>query len=253
MLKFKSSVNIVKIGDKMKNTTAIIYCRVSTGGQAKEGLSLDAQKTRCEAYCISQGYKIIDTVIDDGYSAKDMNRPGFKKILSKLKNGKASILVFFKLDRLTRSVKDLASILETMEETGFQLASISESLDTSTASGRMMLNLITTVAQWEREVISERTKEVLDHKKCKGEKTGGKRQYGYDIEDRDGKKIAVPNNAEQKKIKLMKKLREDGLSLPAICKELRRRKIKTVEGSTTWQPMTVSRILQRELEKVLSK
>ena len=97
-----------------------------------------------------------------------------------------------------------------------------------------------------REVISERTKEVLEYKKRKGEKTGGKRQYGYDIEDRDGKKIAVPNNAEQKKIKLMKKLREGGLSLPAICKELKRRKIKTVEGSTTWQPMTVSRILQRK-------
>lgn len=229
-----------------ENLKAIIYARVSTQEQNDEGLSIDTQIERARAYSVSQGYEIVDVISDEGYSAKTLDRPGLTKIREKLADKSATILVFFKLDRLTRSILDLGVILDEMGKTGFEIAAVKESLDTSTATGRLQLHIMVSLAQWERETTAERTKEVLDYKKRHGEKCGGKRQFGYSVEEMNGKKLIKPHRGEQNKIKLIQELRQSGMSLPAICKELRRRKIKNASGNTNWQPMVVSRILKRE-------
>ena len=230
----------------MENTKAIIYCRVSTEEQAKEGISLDLQKTRCGAYCISQGYDVADVIVDDGYSGKDLKRPGLKRVLQKLEKKTVTIAVFFKLDRLTRNIQDLGLILDKMGECGFELASVLDSMDTSTATGRLQLNIMISLAQWERETIAERTKAALDYKKEKREKTGGKRPFGYDVASRQGgKKQLTPNRKEQNTINEICKLRNDGLSLPAITKELKRQKRKNASGNTNWNCMSIKRVLER--------
>src|SRR5437660_108643 len=125
--------------------------------QANEGVSLDAQREKLRAYCTALDLELIDVYEDHGFSAKSLERPA-------LKTGKADILLITKLDRLTRSVKDLGHLVDTYFLPGkFSLLSIGDSIDTRTASGRLVLNVLASVAQWEREAISERTSEALRH------------------------------------------------------------------------------------------
>lgn len=230
-----------------KPKKAIIYLRVSTTEQAKEGCSLDMQESKCRAYCLSQGYEIMEVIKDEAESAKNLYRPGLQKALTILKNKKADLIVILKLDRLTRSVRDLATILEFIQKIGFGLASVNDFLDTSSATGRLQLNFLISISQWEREIIAERTKETLDHKKTKGEKIGGKRPFGFNVEmDSNGKKILVEDKVEQKTIRWMLELRNSGHSLQDIVQALKKRKTKNVSGIVNWSPWSVSKILRRQ-------
>ena len=228
-------------------TKAIVYIRVSTNEQADKGYSLGNQKKKCQAYCISQDYQIVETIVDDGKSAKDLYREGANKVLTMLENKEADTLVILKLDRLTRSVKDLGNILDHMQKFEWALVAVRDNLDTNTATGRLMLNLLTSVSQWEREITAERTAEALQHKRSKNEKTGGNREFGYEVAERkeDGKKVYKESQHEQKVIQLIKELKSNGMSLQAIAKELKKRKVKTVSGKTTWAVWTISKILKR--------
>ena len=98
-------------GTPPRRLRAVGYVRVSTDQQAQEGVSLDAQQVRIRAHCISQDLDLVDLIIDDGYSAKSLERPGVKRVLAMLKEGRADAVVVVKLDRLTRSVKDLGILL----------------------------------------------------------------------------------------------------------------------------------------------
>src|SRR5215468_4250140 len=151
---------------------AIGYVRVSTEKQADFGVSLEAQSEKVRAMAVVQGAELAEVIIDAGESAKSLNRPGMARLLSLVDTGAVDIVIIAKLDRLTRSVKDLAELLERFTRRGVSLVSVAESLDTGTAAGRLVLNIMTAVSQWEREAIGERTRDAMGHKKANGERVG---------------------------------------------------------------------------------
>lgn len=147
---------------------SIAYVRVSTQDQAAEGVSLSAQEARIAAYCAAMGWPVSETVRDAGESAKSLKRPGIGSVLDAVRRGLVERIVVAKLDRLTRSVRDLADLIDLCAKHDVALVSVGETLDTSTAAGRMVVNMLGVVAAWEREVIGERTASALAHKRRNG-------------------------------------------------------------------------------------
>src|ERR1019366_893553 len=135
------------------------YARVSTD---KQDLSLDAQQVKITAMAALQD-KTVEMIVD-AQSAKSLDRPGMARLLAMVDSGDVETVIIAKLDRLTRSVKDLGELLERFAKHSVSLVSVAESLDTGSASGRLVLNIMVSVAQWEREAIGERTATVLQHK-----------------------------------------------------------------------------------------
>src|SRR3954462_13505688 len=121
---------------------ALGYIRVSTDRQADQGASLDAQSARIRAMAVVHGAELVEVVVDGGESAKDMHRPGLRRVLSMVQAREVEALVVAKLDRLTRSVKDLCELLELFERTGVSLISVAESLDTGSAAGRLVITIM---------------------------------------------------------------------------------------------------------------
>lgn len=156
-----------------------LYIRVSTEDQAREGYSISAQKDKLQAYCLSQGWDIEDFYIDDGYSAKDLNRPGIKRMIDHIQKGLIDCVLVYRLDRLTRSVLDLYKLLEIFEKHNCKFKSATEIYDTTTAMGRMFITIVAALAQWERENIGERVKIGLQQKVKEGGWHGGIVPYGY--------------------------------------------------------------------------
>jgi DNA invertase Pin-like site-specific DNA recombinase len=219
------------------------YIRVSTEEQAVNGQSLDAQRAKLQAYAGLYDLELVDIIVDAGVSAKSLNRPGLQDALAKLRRGEADGLVIAKLDRLTRSVGDWQALIDDYfgDKAGKQLFSVADSIDTRTAAGRLVLNVLLSVAQWERETIAERTRDALQHKIHKGERCG-KVRFGFALAD-DGKTL-LPVAAEQEAIQLMHELRTAGQTLRDIAAELNRRGIQTKEGKP-WKHTTVTGILAR--------
>lgn len=220
------------------------YVRVSTEEQSAEGVSLAAQEAKIRAYAALYDLDLIEVIIDAGQSAKSLKRPGLTRALGLLKAGKAGGMVIAKLDRLSRNVSDFNSLIEGYfgEKAGKQLMSVADSIDTRTAAGRLVLNVLMSVSQWEREAIGERTKDALAYKKSMGERVG-KVPFGFDLAS-DG--IALVSNAdEQRTIGIIHQLKADGYSLRSIAEELTRQGIITKEGNAKWAHTAVSRILLR--------
>lgn len=160
-------------------TRVVVYIRVSTDRQAEHGFSLDAQKDKAVAYAHLYDLEIVETVVDAGLSASTLDRAGLQRALGLLTSGAADALLVVKLDRLTRSVADLAELIEEYFAAGkWALLSVGEQIDTRSAAGRLVLNVLASVSQWEREAIGERTATVMQHKLARGEYTGGKPPYG---------------------------------------------------------------------------
>jgi len=222
----------------------ISYARVSTVEQAEGGISLEAQIAKMAAYAGLYDLQIVETVPDPGESGKTLNRPGLKRVLGLLKAGKADGLLIVKLDRLTRSIADWQDLIDAYfgERGGKQLLSVNDSIDTRTAAGRLVLNVLITVAQWERETIGERTRDALQHKIRNGQRLG-KVRFGYDLAA-DGVTL-IDNPAEQQTIALMRDLRAAGCTLRQIAAALTKRGILTKEGHAQWQHQTVAYILRR--------
>ena len=221
------------------------YVRVSTEEQATHGQSLGAQKAKLEAYANLYELELILVVEDAGISAKSLKRPGLQSVLAKLRKGEADGLLIAKLDRLTRSVGDWQALIESYfgEKAGKQLFSVGDQIDTRTAAGRLVLNVLMSVAQWEREATAERTREALQHKIAKCERVG-KVRFGYDLAD-DGVNL-IPNPTEQQVIAEIKRLRLSGFSLQKIADELTSQGIATKEGKAPWKHTAVARILARK-------
>jgi len=219
------------------------YIRVSTEEQATNGQSLDAQRAKLEGYAKLYDLDLIAVVEDAGASGKSMNRPGLQDVLAQLRAGKVEGVLIAKLDRLTRSVGDWQRLIDAhfSERAGRQLFSVGDSIDTRTAAGRLVLNVLLCVAQWEREAIGERTRDALQHKIGKGERCG-KVRFGFTLGD-DGTTL-IPHPQEQEAISLMRRLRAEGQSYRTIAAELSARGIKTKEGKP-WMHTTVKGILAR--------
>ena len=209
-------------------TKTIAYLRVSTDKQADKGISLEAQEEKARAYASLYDLDLIEGIIDAGESAKTLDRPGLQRALSMLKTGKADALLVVKLDRLTRSVVDLGKLIETYFAPGkAALMSVSEQIDTRSAAGRLVLNILASVSQWERETIAERTRDAMRHKQANGEYIGGEAPYGFKLVDGE----LIDDEAEQEVIQKAKAYHAKGLSLRKIAAELDKQGIKTRRGS----------------------
>jgi site-specific DNA recombinase len=142
----------------------LAYIRTSTEDQT---LSLDAQRAKVDAMATMRDLT-VDEYIAEQESAKTLDRTGVQRLLALVQAGQVSVVLIAKLDRLTRSVRDSGDITTLFQKHGVTLISVAEMLDLSTATGRMIVNILATLAQWEREQISERTATVLRHKKASG-------------------------------------------------------------------------------------
>ncbi len=223
------------------------YIRVSTVEQAREGVSLDAQRSKLTAFCTAMDLDLVEVHVDAGASAKSLRkRPGLSAALADLEEGRAGGLVVTKLDRLTRSVVDLGHLLERYFTTRFELTSIGDSLDTRSAAGRLVLNVLGSVSQWEREAIGERTREGLAELKAQGVRLGGvalgwKRTAEV---DGDGRKVWAVDPEELATAERIRSLRAAGASLRLICETLDAEGRPTKRGGR-WAPQTVSQVLSR--------
>jgi site-specific DNA recombinase len=187
------------------------YARVSSATQASEGLSLAAQEEKLRQYCALHDLELVEVIVDGGRSGGSLNRPGLQRALAMLKGGEADGLLVWKLDRLTRSVRDLGALLDLFDDR-FTLLSVSDSLDTGSAAGRMVMNLLMSVAQWQREDAGERTASILRGKQERGEKVGGRRPFGYQVHE--GR--LVEDVREQAAIARARELKASGSSLRDI-------------------------------------
>jgi site-specific DNA recombinase len=222
---------------------ALGYARVSTDKQAERGVSLEAQAEKIRAMAVVHGAELLDLIVDGGESAKSLQRPGIERLLALVDAKKVDSVIVAKLDRLTRSVKDLCELLERFERRGVALISVAESLDTSSAAGRLVLNVMTAVSQWEREAIGERTRDALGHKKRNGECVGNI-AYGYRLAP-DGEHVE-PDDAEQAAIAAIRGLHANGRTLRQIAADLNQEGRRTRRGSP-WRLESVARVVQSTL------
>jgi DNA invertase Pin-like site-specific DNA recombinase len=219
---------------------AVGYVRVSTDKQAESGLSLEGQRQKVESYANLHDYDLLDVHEDAGESGKDLNRDGLRTALDALENGEADCLIVYKVNRLSRHVGDMQTLIEGYfgESADHNLAAVADHVDTTTATGRMMLNILLSVDQGERERIGERTREALQLKKQRGEYTGGKVPFGKQLAD-DGIHLE-DNPAEQRALELIRELRNEGHTLADVADELNRRGVPRRNGND-WHAMAVSR------------
>jgi site-specific DNA recombinase len=167
-------------------------CAVYTRKSSEEGLeqdfnSLEAQREAGEAYIRSQaheGWKLIPDRFDDGgFSGGNMERPALGKLMSLIRDGKVDVIVIYKIDRLTRSLTDFARLAETFDKHGVSFVSVTQQFNTTTSMGRLMLNVLLSFAQFEREITGERIRDKIAASKKKGMWMGGPIPMGYDARD----------------------------------------------------------------------
>ncbi|MDW8515859.1 recombinase family protein [Priestia flexa] len=218
-----------------------LYIRVSTEEQAKEGYSIRAQTDRLKAYCVSQGWEIVDFYVDDGQSAKDMERTNLKRMIQHIENGLIECVLVYKLDRLTRSVLDLYKLLEIFDAHGCKFKSATEVYDTTTAMGRMFITIVAALAQWERENLSERVRMGMEQKAREGQWVINVAPYGYDL-DKDNKSLIV-NEAEALVVKRMFNMYLSGKGMHKIALELNALNILNKSGNN-WTGSKIGYILR---------
>jgi site-specific DNA recombinase len=220
------------------------YTRVSTEEQSIHGVSLEAQRAKLDAYAALYGVQVVEVIEDAGQSAKTLKRPGLQRALGMLKRGEADGLLICKLDRLSRSVKDWNALIDSHfgEKVGKQLLSVNDQIDTRSAAGRLVLNVLMSVGQWEREAIGERTRDALAFKRSKCERLGGRLPFGFSVAA-DGVSLIEDEN-EQRVLREIKELREAGHTLRAIADVLNKRNIPAKSGKL-WRHTSVQSVLTR--------
>lgn len=223
-----------------KGMRAIGYVRVSTDEQAREGISLDSQKAKIAAYCELNDLALIEIIEDAGKSGKDLNREGVQYLLESIKTHQIDAVVVYKLDRLSRRVRDTLAIMDLIEKKSVAFHSITERIDTKSAMGKFFINIMASMNQWERDTISERTRDALRHKIKSGE-CAGQVPFGWTL-NKDGKTL-LENPREQEAINLILHLHDKGYSYRAICRELEKEGHKPI--GKTWHAKTIGSILKR--------
>lgn len=217
--------------------SAIGYIRVSTEGQAQDGVSLDAQRAKIEAWCVLNDYVLTAVHVDAGISGKNCNRPGLQAALADC--GKGDALVVYSLSRLSRSIRDTMDISDKLAKTGADLVSLSEKIDTTSAAGKMVFRLLAVMNEFERDQISERTKSAMQHKKSKLERVGTI-NYGFRLAD-DGVSL-IEDEDEMLVIAAIHEYREGGLSLRQIVERINEKGYKSRTGKP-FQLTQISRIV----------
>ena len=203
------------------------YLRVSTDEQARSGLGLSAQRERIEAEAARRKWQ-VEWFVDDGWSASDLDRPGIQGALEAVSDGSCSALVASKLDRLSRSVLDLSSLLRRGEAEGWGLVLLDFDLDTTTPTGKLVAHIISAVAEFERDRVRERTREALAVARAKGVRLG--------------RPVSLPNEINER----IRAERSSGATLAAIADGLNLDGISTAHGGRQWWPSAVRAVVNRE-------
>lgn len=213
---------------------AVCYIRVSTQEQANTGVSLAAQEERLRAYCTMQGLEVVAVVREEGVSGSKPlgSRPGGAEVLRMVARREVAHVVALKLDRLFRNAADALAQTEAWDKAGVGLHLVDmggQSLNTSSAMGRMMLTMMAGFAEFERALIAERTASALAHKKAHRQ-AYAPTPFGF---DRDGGDL-VPNDGEQDALGMMRRWRASGASLRDIAGRLTEAGIPSKRGGA-WQ------------------
>src|SRR5437870_2601067 len=192
----------IKVMPAPKLVRCAIYTRKSTDeGLNKEFNSLDNQREAAEAYILSQkheGWTLLPAHYSDGgYTGANIERPGVRQLLADIEAGKIDCVVVYKVDRLSRSLIDFGRMMEMFEKNGVCFVSITQQFNTNSSLGRLTLNILLSFAQFEREIISERTRDKQVAARKKGKWTGGHLILGYDLDPRGGKLAINPLEAER--------------------------------------------------------
>jgi predicted site-specific integrase-resolvase len=219
---------------------AIGYVRVSTDRQAELGVSLEAQEAKIRGMATVQGAELLEVIVDGGESAKNLNRPGLQRLLVLADSGKVEAVIAAKLDRLTRSVKDLCSLLELFEKRNVALISLAESLDTASAAGRLVITIMAAVSQWEREAIGERTRDALRHKRTR--RSGSAISGSDSVSARTAStsnQIPASKECSQKSVTCV-----SGHTMRGIAAALNRQSLRNRRGSP-WRLEHVARIIKQ--------
>lgn len=212
------------------------YLRVSTDEQARSGLGLDAQRTRIASEAAHRGWT-VRWLVDEGYSAKNLHRPALTEALALLSTHEADALVVAKLDRLSRSVVDFSTTLATAKRQGWAMVLLDLGVDTATPNGKLVAGLMSQIAEWERELIGQRTREALAAAKARGTRLGRPR--------------CTPDEVVTQVVMM----RDHGMSLRVIAQTLTDASVPTTRGAAAWRPSTVRRVLNShrlDLESVAS-
>lgn len=217
------------------------YCRVSTMGQRDEGVSLAHQQERITAWCKGNGHELQAMFVETGSGGRADNRPELQKAMAQVCK-KGGILVVYSLSRFSRSVKDTLALTEQLDRSNAHLASLSESLDTSSAVGRMIFKLLSTLSEFERDVLSERTRNALGHMRRLNRRISSTVPFGYELASDGG--TLVPVASEQAAIARIVERRANGMTLAAIAQSLEAEGVKT-KSQGKWYSATISVILAR--------
>lgn len=217
------------------------YVRVSTDRQTEQGVSLEAQEAKIRAIATVQGAELLDVTVDGGESAKSLNRPGLQRLMALVNGGKVQAVIVAKLDRLTRSVKDLCGWLELFEKRKVALISVAEALDAGSAAGRLVITIMGAVSQRDRKAIGERTRDALRRKRSNGERVGNI-EFGFRL-SADLRHLE-PDPTEQAALAEIRNLRRRGHTLRGIAVTLNSRGHRTRRG-TEWRLESVARVIKQ--------
>jgi len=204
------------------------YVRVSTGEQVASGAGLEAQRQAIRAEVARRNWILTGIFEDRGVSGKSIrSRPGLSAALNSVESGEAFALVVSKLDRLSRSVMDFASMMERSRRKGWALVALDLGIDTTTASGEMMATVVATFAQYERRLIGQRTKAAL----------AIKRQQGV--------RLGRPSTTATSVITRARRLYRTGYSFARIANTFNEQGVPTAQGGAKWHPSTIRKLLLR--------
>lgn len=207
-----------------------VRCAIYTRKSVTEGLdqafnSLDAQRESCEAYVASQrqeGWVVLPDEYDDGgFSGGNMERPALQRLLVDIKEGRVDCVLVYKVDRLSRSLMDFARIMDDFEKYNVSFVSVTQQFNSATSMGRLTLNVLLSFAQFEREMISERTRDKMAAARRKGKWVGGRPMLGYDVTAPGGS--LVINEEEAAQVRAIYQLYLDHRGLIPVVQDLNNR------------------------------
>ena len=209
----------------------------------ENGVSLEHQKERLVAWVLANGHEIGGVYVETGSGSTANNRPELQKAMQAVCKSKG-VLVVYSLSRFSRSVVDTLNLAAQLEKADAHLASLTESIDTSSAVGRMVFRMLSTLNQFEREMLVERTTNALGHMRRQNKLISGSIPYGYTLAA-DGETL-LPAAAEQEVINRIAQQRAAGQTLAAIADQLNDAGVTTKKLGKTWYGSTVASILNRQ-------
>ena len=229
---------------KAAATICGLYTRVSSRNQADADYSsLETQRERLEAYCQSQeDYSVYRVYEDGGYSADSLDRPALKEMLRDVREGRLNCVLTYKIDRLTRSVRDFHQLMDLFDRCGVKFVSVTQSLDTQNPMGRLLRNVLLDFAQFEREMTADRTRDKMFQRAQKGLWNGGNVPYGYSAEN----KRLIVNEEEAPRLRFMFHRFAEVPSLSGLRTELHRRGWYARSGKP-WNKMALDHILRNPI------